>query len=345
MADDLLVRDLGTDLLFDLRPVQIGGFVLSGRAARPAPRSERPTLNGWVQAMQFAVSAVETSPYWVGDLMAYAEDRGDWQEKFSQALSVTGYRPHTLHNLTTISRRVEAPEREIAPSIGHAAAVTKFTRPEQTELLIEARDGHMTVSEFRTHVKQKARRKVIEGQAVLAGMYRVIYADPPWVYGNKPPSGSGAQSHYDGLPIDRLCALPVAAHAMQDAVLFLWTTAPMLYEAPGPREVMLAWGFKPKTGIVWDKVDHGFGNYVSVRHEHLLIGTRGSCVPDRKEPMIDSVQVERQDGPHSSKPASFRQLIERLYDGPYLELFARERVEGWDCFGNDAALWHAEVAV
>jgi N6-adenosine-specific RNA methylase IME4 len=62
--------------------------------------------------------------------------------------------------------------------------------------------------------------------------------------------------------------------------------------------------------------------------------------------MIDSVVTERQDGIHSSKPAIFRTLIEQMYDGPYLELFARERVsEQWACFGNDANLWHIEQTV
>jgi N6-adenosine-specific RNA methylase IME4 len=100
-----------------------------------------------------------------------------------------------------------------------------------------------------------------------------------------------------------------------------------------------AWGFNYKTNLIWDKVDHNFGNYVSVRHEHLLIATRGSCTPDRPTPMIDSVQTERQQGIHSAKPESFRKILERLYDGPYLELFARERVDGWDAFGNDSKLW------
>jgi N6-adenosine-specific RNA methylase IME4 len=240
---------------------------------------------------------------------------------------------------------VKAKARALSPSFTHSRVVAKLEDRDQETFLEAARTEGWTSAELARNVRAAQRRHVIEGQAVLEGMYRVIYADPPWTYGNKPPSGSGAQTHYKGMTIEQLCDLPVEAHARPSSVLFCWVTAPMLYENPGPREVIEAWGFTPKTGIVWDKVDHVFGNYVSVRHEHLIIATRGKHVtPDRPTPMPDSVQTERQDGEHSSKPESFRAIIEKLYDGPYLELFGRERRAGWDVFGNDARLWAQEVS-
>jgi len=206
-----------------------------------------------------------------------------------------------------------------------------------------------TERELRLEIAASRRRKVIAGQAVLRGMYRVIYADYPWPYGDRPPSGSGAQQHYPGMPIDEGCKLPVAAHAMTNAVLFFWVTAPYLYHAtdnltPDAFRLVRAWGFTPKTGMVWDKVLSAGGHYVAVKHEHLIIATRGSCLPDRPVPMPDSVQTVRRDGEHSEKPPEFRKLIEQLYDGPYLELFGREKVSGWDVFGNDARLWTEQVA-
>jgi N6-adenosine-specific RNA methylase IME4 len=202
-------------------------------------------------------------------------------------------------------------------------------------------------------MKAELRPTIVRGQSLLEGQFRVIYADPAWKYGNRPPSGSGAGEHYPTMTYQELAALPVAAHAAADAVLFMWVTAPMLYDAvtidghdvPGPYHVIRSWGFTPKTGAVWDKVDHNFGNYFSVRHEHLIIATRGSCTPDRPTPQPDSVITERvprgDDGArvHSRKPEVFRKVIEKLYDGPYLELFGRRRVEGWTVFGNDARLW------
>jgi len=77
------------------------------------------------------------------------------------------------------------------------------------------------------------------------------------------------------------------------------------------------------------------GHYNSVRHELLLIATKGSCIPDNVE-LFDSVQsIERTDR-HSEKPEEFRKIIETLYIyGNKLELFARKSVEGWEVFGNE----------
>jgi len=322
--------------------MEIGGFKLTGRAAIP---HGKPSLRGWINALQLAVGAHESSPYWIGDLMAYSETRGDWSEKLSQALSLTGYAEQTLKNLGYIARHVAEPERQIAPSVAHAAVVAKLQAGEQHELLDIARDQQLTVTELRQEVRLRSRRNVLEGQAVLEGRYRVIYADPPWLYGNSQPSGSNSQSHYPAMTIEQICALPVAAHSLPDAVLFLWTTAPMLYEHPGPREVVEAWGFTPKTQRIWNKVDHNFGHYFSVQHELLIVATRGSCLPDRPTPMLPSVVTERRgELEHSEKPDSFRRDIAKIYDGPYLELFGRKRVDGWDVFGNDAALWREAVS-
>jgi N6-adenosine-specific RNA methylase IME4 len=38
---------------------------------------------------------------------------------------------------------------------------------------------------------------------------------------------------------------------------------------------------------------------------------------------------------HSHKPEEQYAVIERVSDGPYLELFARRRQTGWDAWGNE----------
>ena len=95
-----------------------------------------------------------------------------------------------------------------------------------------------------------------------------------------------------------------------------------------------AWGFKYKTSMIWDKIKHNVGNYVSVRHELLLICTKGSCTPDIKK-LDDSVYSEERTE-HSKKPLYFRSLIDKLYpNGNRIELFAREKAKGWDVWGNE----------
>jgi N6-adenosine-specific RNA methylase IME4 len=123
----------------------------------------------------------------------------------------------------------------------------------------------------------------------------------------------------------------VAEIALDDAVLFLWVTSPILEES---FEVIKAWGFKYKASFVWDKIKHNMGHYNSVRHEFLLICVRGSCQPDQNQ-LFDSVQsIERTE--HSAKPEEFRNIIQTLYPyGTRIELFARKKTAGWEVFGND----------
>jgi N6-adenosine-specific RNA methylase IME4 len=165
--------------------------------------------------------------------------------------------------------------------------------------------------------------------------YRVLYADPPWRYNDKADAGSvqsgGAEQHYPSMSIADLCALPVPALCEANAVLFLWTTAPLLAESFA---VVDAWGFTYKTCFIWDKHAHNMGHYNSVRHECLLVCVRGSCLPDVPK-LFDSVQKTGRTE-HSEKPGVFRIIIDTLYPhGKRIELFARETVEGWDAWGNE----------
>jgi len=178
-------------------------------------------------------------------------------------------------------------------------------------------------------------------EALPQDKYRVIYADPPWSYNDKQAvkgdygTGTGAaEGHYPSMSVSEICALPIKELAQDDAVLFLWTTSPLL---PEGLKVAEAWGFKYKSAFIWDKVKHNMGHYNSVRHELLLICTRGSCTPDNQK-LFDSVQsIERTDK-HSEKPEEFRQIIDTLYVyGQKIELFRRGNAPaGWQAWGNEA---------
>jgi N6-adenosine-specific RNA methylase IME4 len=329
--------------LFDRQPIKLAGFRLLARGIEPVGR---PTRDQWTAAAQFAGAVEGSSPYWVGDLLAYAESRQDWQEKLDQMLADTGLARQTLYNHTYIARHVSPEVRDLAPTFSHAKAVAALEPHQQKRVLKKAREEELTVSQTAKLARMIVRPKVVDGQAVLTGKFRVIYADPPWTYDNNTPWADGshtpAEDHYEGMTIGQLVALPVAAHATKDAVLFMWTTNSHLFENPGPREVMEAWGFSYKTNYVWDKVLGRPGHYSYVQHEVLLVGTRGSCTPDVSILQHDHASIfrERRSGKHSEKPAFARQLVQQLYThGPYLELFGRKRVDGWSVFGNDASLW------
>jgi N6-adenosine-specific RNA methylase IME4 len=330
----------------DVKPITIGHFTLHETGVDV---DGRPSFGEYEGVLEFARRAHKAAGWWVADLVRYGEKREDWKERLGQVIDASGYSEKTVKNLKYVGENVDPSRRRGDVDISLHSEVAPLAPADQVEWLEKAAVNGWSVRDLRLELRAAKRPTIIEGQAILEGMFPTIYADFPWRYGNRPPSGSGAGEHYPGMTVEEGCRLPVEAHASPNAVLFFWITAPYLYYATDPDKgpdayrIIRAWGFTPKTGMVWDKVEHNFGNYVSIRHEHLIIATRGKCTPVRPTPMIDSVLTERKDGPHSAKPESFRKVVERLYDGPYLELFGRERREGWTVFGNDARLWATQA--
>lgn len=170
-----------------------------------------------------------------------------------------------------------------------------------------------------------------------AKKYAVIYADPPWGYRNR-GTRAAAEKHYRTMSIGDIKALPVADIAAADCVLFLWATFPMLPEA---LETIKAWGFTYKTAaFVWAKRNRkspgwfwGLGNWTRSNAEVCLLATKGR--PVRASAAVHSL-ICAPVGKHSAKPQQVReQIVELMGDVPRIELFARERVTGWDAWGDE----------
>lgn len=182
--------------------------------------------------------------------------------------------------------------------------------------------------------------------------YRAILADPPWqfnsLWGGRPKKteagypSRAVDAHYDTMTIDEIAALPVAEVADDDCILFLWTCWPVLQKS---LRVIEAWGFTYKTcAFSWMKADPyrlfaddktpfaGMGYWTRANTEPCLLATRGR--PKRVNADVrQGIIAPRRE--HSRKPDCVHERIERLVDGPYLELFARQRREGWDAWGNE----------
>ena len=222
------------------------------------------------------------------------------------------------------------------------AKVKKIEANATPEVKARLNTGQMSINEAykeikkeEIEIKRKEIRETFEKQDVEIKdkKYRIIYADPPWKYGNSMPLGTTEpQDYYLLMDTYDICAMPIKDITEKDAVLFLWSTSPHLPEA---LEVAKAWGFTYKTTFIWDKIKHNMGHYNSVRHEILLVCTKGACTPDVKR-LFDSV-VSEERTEHSKKPNVFREIIETIYTyGNKIELFARETPEGWDVFGNQS---------
>ena len=167
--------------------------------------------------------------------------------------------------------------------------------------------------------------------------YGVILADPPWKYNNLRTVAQGAAvAQYPTMSVEELLSLPVRELAADDCALFLWATMPQLDVA---LDIMADWGFDYVTcAFTWvKKTKHGkwwsgMGFYTRANAELCLLGKRGRPkVQDTCQPQL--IVAER--GRHSAKPEEARQRIEKLFQGPYIELFARTRVPGWDAWGNE----------
>lgn len=155
--------------------------------------------------------------------------------------------------------------------------------------------------------------------------YATILADPPW---KKDQLGNyGAVKHYKLMSIEDIKAMPVEDLAADNAHLYIWLTNSTITEG---YEIMKEWGFTPRSLCVWWKPRLGLGNYFRLCTEFLLFGTRGKA-PVKFNAQPNWLFAARQD--HSHKPEEQYAMIERMSNGPYLELFARRRQPGWDAWG------------
>jgi len=160
--------------------------------------------------------------------------------------------------------------------------------------------------------------------------YQIIYADPPWRYDFSNTKNRKIENKYPTMSIDDICNLQVPAD--KNCILYLWATAPKLLEA---LKVIDAWGFKYKTHCIWDKEIIGMGYWWRGQHELLIVATKGKMSPPTQSLRESSVYKEKRTK-HSRKPKHFRDFISNVYpDIPKIELFARQKVDGWDAWGNE----------
>jgi N6-adenosine-specific RNA methylase IME4 len=286
----------------------------------------------WQKAGEFIKQVERASQWWIGDWLNASEK--DWGERYLEALKETDSAYQTLANYKWVAAAIPLSVRTEKLSWNVHLQIAHMPAEHRAKAIKQAEKEGWTVREARRQVRMlKANSIDRKEQEFPSGKYRVIYADPPWSYGNEMAEyATTPLDHYPEMKTQAICDLSVKDLAMDNAVLFLWTTCPHLPEA---LQVCEAWGFEYKAQFVWDKEKHNMGHYNSVRHELLLICVRGSCTPDEQK-LFDSVYVEPRTK-HSKKPEYFREVIDTLYpSGPRIELFSRSEAEGWDVWGNES---------
>lgn len=181
----------------------------------------------------------------------------------------------------------------------------------------------------------------------LTGRFGTILIDPPWRFANR--TGKMAPEHkrlrrYLTMSFEEIAALPIGDYACPKSHLYLWCPNALLLEA---LQIMKGWGFTYKTNLVWYKTrkdggpdGRGVGFYFRNVTELLLFGTRGklrTLAPGRKQ--VNVIVSRKQE--HSWKPAEVYEIIEACSPGPRLELFARQRRDGWTSWGDQADTYKA----
>ena len=287
----------------------------------------------------------------VADNIEFVEDVETAQEWRAQARALEAYlRSKNLQApLLGAQRRIEArigqllgePVSGRPRNVGHDRHFVE-AKDDRVDFRILARaldDIHLEDEEWR-----KSRRSLValvreraglvpESPPLPRGIYDVLLADPPWQYDFAETDNRQIENHYPTMTADAIGALDVPA--AENSVLFMWATAPKLREA---FRVLDAWRFEYVTNAVWVKSQMGMGYWFRGRHELLLVGRRGSFSPPPPDARAPSV-FEASRGRHSEKPESVHVAIERMFpNASRLELFAREKRDGWETWGNDEAV-------
>jgi N6-adenosine-specific RNA methylase IME4 len=203
------------------------------------------------------------------------------------------------------------------------------------EEYVSAPSGRLSRNALLREDRRAGQHAPVTPPPLPVGEWNVLLADPPWRYEeNSVQPYWQIESQYPTLALEEICALRVPA--AEQAVLFLWATAPKL---PDALQVMAAWGFAYRTNAVWVKHRPGMGYYFRGRHELLLVGRRGEMPVPEPGCRPDSV-VDARRGRHSEKPEIVHALIEAMYpNAARLELFARRSRPGWDSWG-----WNPDTA-
>ena len=170
--------------------------------------------------------------------------------------------------------------------------------------------------------------------------YRCIVADPPWspelggTWGARVDKGR-PQRFYETMSLDDIKAMRVPS--ADKCHLYLWCLS---QHVDWGFEVARCWGFEPVVLMTWKKPGLGVGRF-RCNTEHFLIARKGSRHGQpfgeggRNSQATEGTLFEWPRGRHSEKPSEFFSLVERLSVGPRLELFSRQRREGWDGWGNE----------
>lgn len=212
--------------------------------------------------------------------------------------------------------------------------------PEEQRQIITKLTPNTKVDRIAREIKKEklreANQKLVEQVKPLSsipGKFKTILIDPPWDWNDEGEEQGDvfgkAKPTYNTIPFEELLELPVNEKAEDNAHIYLWITNRSL---PKGFKLLEAWGFRYTTCITWHKPSFGLGTYFRGQTEHVLFGVRGSLPSLRND--VGTV-FSAPKGRHSEKPDQFYEIVESCSPGPWLEMFARKKRNGWTGWGAE----------
>ena len=171
--------------------------------------------------------------------------------------------------------------------------------------------------------------------------YQIVYADPPWDMRYVKGLKGGIHCFdmpYSTMSDEEIMALPIKDIIDKNSILFMWVIDSRI---PKVKEIMESWGFRYITvGFIWNKKAETTNGYNAILSQY----TRKSCefcfIGRCGEKIVKNSNVDQfiseSKKEHSKKPKVVRERILKMCgDISRIELFSRDRIEGWDCWGNE----------
>jgi N6-adenosine-specific RNA methylase IME4/ParB-like chromosome segregation protein Spo0J len=245
--------------------------------------------------------------------VAVPEEKGETRELVARQI---GLKPSTYTRGARVLR--EASPELVSRFLAEEETVTSAYRSLQNEL---KRD------------EKRALAQALRDNPLLPPNrpYPVLVLDPPWPLAGVP---------YPTMSLEEIACLPVPDLLAEDAVVWLWTTNGFLEQAMAMATER--WVLAKRNIITWDKERPGRPTpWLTGQTEHCLLLSRG-------EPVFVSGNainlIRERARQHSRKPEAFYALVERTCPGAKLEMFARERREGFEPWGAEVEFFARRTA-
>ncbi len=290
-----------------------------------------PSLNEWQEFGLKLMAAEKYTQWYLGWWWHHGHKK--WSREAEAFVDECGYKRETLKVYGSIYNSVKPLMRINSLSFNHHQIVAPLPSAEQEEWLkICTPKGKKkwTVAKLRKAIREA---HPIPSPPLPKGVFDLVCADPPWRYEFAPTKASKIENHYPTMATEEIISIVgLRSRFADNSCLYLWATNPKLKQAI---EVLEGWGFRYVSNMVWVKDKIGMGYWARGRHELLLIGVKGKYAPPVESARPDSV-VEANRTAHSAKPDEVYETLRRIHPKARpLELFARKKRPGWECWGNE----------